>query len=71
MFLSSVWALILTAPIHFRGSTGDATFIQICSETDLGCPHQAWLLVSVNPIQKTIVLYLFSMSRSSVVAEKD
>ncbi len=23
MFLSDVWTLILTAPIHFRGSTGE------------------------------------------------
>jgi len=37
MFLSTVWTLILTAPIHYRRSIGEqlmlcyATFFQICS----------------------------------------
>ncbi len=33
MFLSAVWTLILTAPIHCRGSTGEQImeFLQICS----------------------------------------
>ncbi len=38
MFLSAVWILILTAPIHCRGSIGDkwwnATFLQICSDEE-------------------------------------
>ncbi len=32
MFLSTVWTLILTAPIHCRGS--NATFLQICSHEE-------------------------------------
>ncbi len=32
MFLSAVWTLILTAPIHCRAS--DATFLQICSDEE-------------------------------------
>ncbi len=37
MFLSAVWTLILTAPIHCRGSIGEQvvnTFLQICSEEE-------------------------------------
>ncbi len=38
MFLSAFsWTLILTAPIHYRGSTGEqgnVTFLQICSDEE-------------------------------------
>ncbi len=40
MFLSAVWTLILTAPIHCRGFIGEqvmysnATFLQICSNEE-------------------------------------
>ncbi len=53
MFLSAVWTLILTAPIHCRGSIGerviackwqDANFLQICSneETNWSTSWMAW-----------------------------
>ncbi len=32
MFLSAVWTLILTAPIHCKASIGNAKFHQICSD---------------------------------------
>ncbi len=34
MFLSAVWILILTAPIHCRGSIGEQV-IQICSDEEI------------------------------------
>ncbi len=40
MFLSAVWSLILTAPIHCRGSTGEQVpycyfgFLHICSDEE-------------------------------------
>ncbi len=38
MFLSAVWTLILTAPIHFRQSIGEkvmeCTFLQICYDLE-------------------------------------
>ncbi len=37
MFLSAVWTLILTAPIHYRGSTCEQMmeFLQICSSSQI------------------------------------
>ncbi len=39
MFLSAVWTLILTAPIHYSGSAGEkrckAKFLQICSDEEI------------------------------------
>ncbi len=34
MFLSAVWTLILTAPIHCKASIGNAKFHQICSDKE-------------------------------------
>ncbi len=36
MFLSAVWTLILTAPIHCRGSIGDPSdlILNICSDEE-------------------------------------
>ncbi len=34
MFLSAVWTLILTAPIHCRASIGNTMFIQIYSKEE-------------------------------------
>ncbi len=48
MFLSAVWTLILTAPIHRRASIGEprcnATFLQICSdeETNSSTSWMTW-----------------------------
>ncbi len=45
ILLSAVWTLILTAPIHCRGSTGeqvmDAEFLQICSDEETHL-HLGW-----------------------------
>ncbi len=48
MFLSAVWTLILTAPIHCRGSIAEqvmyAKFLQICSneESNSSKSRLAW-----------------------------
>ncbi len=39
-FLSAVWTLILTAPIHCRGSTGEQ-ILQICYNKEIN-PWMAW-----------------------------
>ncbi len=45
ILLSAVWTLILTAPIHCRGSTGEkvmyAEFLQICSDKETRL-HLRW-----------------------------
>ncbi len=51
MFLSAVWTLILTAPIHCRGSTSqgcNATFLQICchEETNSSTSWITWRWVN-------------------------
>ncbi len=43
MFLSVVWTLILTAPIHSRGSIRcNATFLQICFNEETNSPS-SWM----------------------------
>ncbi len=58
MFLSAVWTLILTAPIHCRGSTGEQVsycylgFLHICSdeETNSSTSWMAWRWVHFKQI---------------------
>ncbi len=52
MFLSAVWTLILTAPIHCRGSIAEDTFLQICSdeETNSSTSWIAWEWVDFQQI---------------------
>ncbi len=55
MFLSAVWTLILTAPIHCRGSTGEqvcnATFLKIWTHKETNSTSwMAWVCVNVQPI---------------------
>ncbi len=48
MFLSAVWTLILTAPIHYRGSIGEE-ILQICSDEETNATSWvAWEGIHLN-----------------------
>ncbi len=59
MFLSAVWTLILTAPIHCRGSIGEKIMYCIAMYSDHALPN-LWWICNAKPFSRLcIILFHF------------